>query len=79
MLINKEYMIDNLGVNTPGVGNYKPIIPNTFEDIQKKSTIEAGSSPKMAMTRQNSKSPGTFTTTTRFFEPSSVMTLRAQL
>jgi hypothetical protein len=22
MLINKEYMIDQLGVNTPGVGNY---------------------------------------------------------
>ena len=79
MLINKEYMIDQLGVNTPGVGNYKPIIPNTFEDIRlKNNTIDPTSSIKK-LNRSNSKSPGTFTTGMRFFEPSSVMTLRSQL
>jgi hypothetical protein len=39
MLISKDHLIDMLGVNTPGVGNYKPIIRNTFDEIKIKNDI----------------------------------------
>ena len=84
MLINKEHMVDMLGVNTPGVGNYQPTVPHTFDEIRKKNsqTIDATGQYKpqpQTLAKSSSKSPGTFTTTMRFFEPSSVMTLRANV
>ena len=39
MLISKDHLIDMLGVNTPGVGNYKPIIRNTFDEIKIKNDL----------------------------------------
>lgn len=39
MLISKDHMIDMIGINTPGVGNYKPIIRNTFDEIKIKNDI----------------------------------------
>jgi len=39
MLISKDHMIDMIGVNTPGVGNYQPIIRNTFDEIKIKNDL----------------------------------------
>ena len=34
MLISKDHLVDMLGVNTPGVGNYNPINRKTFDEIK---------------------------------------------
>jgi hypothetical protein len=32
-MITKDHLIEFYGINTPGVGEYKTIFPNTFDDI----------------------------------------------
>jgi hypothetical protein len=39
VLITKEHCIDMLGVNTPGVGNYRPVISKTFDEIKIKNDL----------------------------------------
>ena len=71
MLITKDHMIDMIGVNTPGVGNYKPIVRNTFEEVKIKNEI----TDKFRETRNQSSSLGksiySLGNASRFASPSS--------